>query len=89
MMPNKSRARNTPEHSPRSSGADYTFVGLPFCEVSIAWSGPSPVEHKELRWNAQTQEWFCVLCGRTSDHTAEEDARVELKYYECILPAPD
>ncbi len=44
------------------------------------------MEHKEIRWNPCTQEWFCVVCGRTSDHTNEEDARVELEFHECRLP---
>jgi hypothetical protein len=47
------------------------------------------VEHKTIRWNPYTQEWFCTVCGRTSDHTSEEDARHELELYECQLPARD
>jgi hypothetical protein len=45
------------------------------------------VKHKEIRWNPYTQEWFCIVCGRTSDHVSEEDARTELEMYECQLPA--
>src|ERR1700674_4641541 len=48
--------------------------------------GGSPVKHKEIRWNPYTQEWFCVVCSRTSDHVSETDARNELDMYECELP---
>jgi hypothetical protein len=47
------------------------------------------MKHKEIRWNPYTQEWFCVVCGRTSDHVSEADARNELDMYECQLPARD
>jgi hypothetical protein len=50
--------------------------------------GPNaPMKHKEIRWNPYTQEWFCVVCGRTSDHVNETDARTEMEMYECQLPA--
>jgi hypothetical protein len=29
------------------------------------------------------QEWFCAVCGRTSDHVSECDARRELEQFEC------
>jgi hypothetical protein len=47
------------------------------------------VKHNELRWNPHTQEWFCAACGRTSDHMTEEDARVELEYFDCKPPTPE
>jgi hypothetical protein len=47
------------------------------------------VEHKEIKWNPHTEEWFCVVCGRTSDHSTEEDARVELEYFECHPSTPE
>jgi hypothetical protein len=34
-----------------------------------------------------TQEWFCIVCGRTSDQASEKDARIEMKLFECRLPA--
>ena len=46
-------------------------------------------KHKDVRWNKEIQEWFCVKCGRTSDHTAKDDALTELEQYECELPTPD
>jgi hypothetical protein len=46
------------------------------------------VQHK-VRWNHLTKEWFCLCCGRTSDHMMEQDARGELEQYECSLPCPD
>jgi hypothetical protein len=44
------------------------------------------MKHKDIRWNPHTQEWFCLACGRTSDHTKEPDAHVELEQYECNVP---
>src|ERR1700741_46884 len=29
----------------------------------------------EIRWNPESQEWFCARCGRTSDHLIKEDAQ--------------
>lgn len=55
---------------------------------SVIWAserGSFPMEHEEIRLNPYTQEWFCVVCGRTSDHINEEDARVELELHECRL----
>ena len=43
-------------------------------------------KHRNIRWNPGTQEWFCVSCGRTSDHAYELDAQVELEQYECNMP---
>jgi hypothetical protein len=47
------------------------------------------MKHQEIRWNPHTQEWFCIVCGRTSDHVNEADARTELEMYECEQPARD
>jgi hypothetical protein len=44
------------------------------------------MKHKNVRWNPATLEWFCVVCGRTSDHLNEADAHVELEQYECSVP---
>ncbi len=41
--------------------------------------------HEEIRWNPALEEWFCVRCGRTSDHVAEERARKEIDEFECML----
>jgi len=45
-----------------------------------------PMKHPSIRWNPATQEWFCLVCGRTSDHANELDAHVELEQYECNVP---
>jgi hypothetical protein len=45
------------------------------------------MKHSEIRWNPEFQEWFCVRCGRTSDHVVYEDAQAELALFECELPA--
>jgi hypothetical protein len=47
------------------------------------------VKHGELRWNPTTSEWFCVRCGRASDHLSKQDAQIELEQFECSLPAVD
>lgn len=46
------------------------------------------MKHQEIQWNAELQEWFCVRCGRTSDHSAREDAQAEMEWFECELPVP-
>src|ERR1700687_1661525 len=45
------------------------------------------MKHLVIRWNPATQEWFCIKCGRTSDHISEEDAHVELDQHDCQLPS--
>ena len=45
------------------------------------------MKHKEIIWNPYTKKWFCVVCGRASDHISEADARAEVEMYECQLPA--
>jgi hypothetical protein len=45
------------------------------------------MKHEVVLWNRNTQEWFCLKCGGTSDHAAEEDARTELDLFDCELPA--
>src|ERR1700758_871825 len=32
----------------------------------------------EIRWNPESQEWFCARCGRTSDHLIKEDAQASV-----------
>lgn len=44
------------------------------------------MKHQHINWNPATQEWLCIKCGRTSDHTREKDARFELEQYECHIP---
>ena len=44
------------------------------------------MKHNNIRWNPLTQDWFCLACGRTSDHVAEADARTELEQYDCNVP---
>jgi len=43
------------------------------------------MKHKDIRWNRETEEWYCAKCGRTSDHLKKEDALVELEQFECEL----
>jgi hypothetical protein len=43
----------------------------------------------DLRWNPLTKEWFCIRCGRPSDHRTELGARGELDHYDCVLPSRD
>ena len=45
------------------------------------------MKHLTIRWNPATQEWFCIKCGRISDHISEEDARVELDQHDCQVPS--
>ena len=50
---------------------------------------PMTAKHAELRWNPATLEWYCVRCGRTSDHITVQDAEVELNQFDCTLPQPE
>jgi hypothetical protein len=44
------------------------------------------MKHLHIRWNPELQEWFCVKCGRTSDHTVRQNALVEMELFNCELP---
>jgi hypothetical protein len=44
------------------------------------------MKHAEIRWNPELEEWFCVRCGRTSDHVVHEDAQAEMEFFECVPP---
>jgi hypothetical protein len=59
--------------------------GHPAHIAIIAFNEPVPraTQHREVSWNPATQEWFCMRCGRTSDHTFEDDARQELENFKC------
>jgi hypothetical protein len=50
------------------------------CGKQLLWS---QMKHSELRWNPGLQEWLCVRCGLTSDHSSREDAETELESFEC------
>jgi len=50
---------------------------------------PFTVKHSEIRWNPELEEWFCVRCGRTSDHAVREDAQAEMDVFECVLPSTE
>ena len=39
----------------------------------------------DIRWNPELNEWFCALCGRTSDHATATDAIAELEVFECAM----
>jgi hypothetical protein len=47
------------------------------------------VKHPEIRWNPELEEWFCVKCGRTSDHVGRDDAQVEMEFFERQLPSTE
>lgn len=44
------------------------------------------MKHAKIVWNLNIKQWFCTMCGRTSEHVAEQDARVELDRCDCRLP---
>jgi hypothetical protein len=44
------------------------------------------MKHSKIVWNFNIKQWFCTICGRTSDHGAEQDARFELNQFDCQLP---
>ena len=44
-------------------------------------------DHADIRWHPELQEWFCAICGRTSDHTKLDDAQNEMNNFECELPS--
>jgi len=44
-------------------------------------------KHQFLRWNPEIQQWFCIACGRTSDHAALADAKIEIEQHDCKMPS--
>jgi hypothetical protein len=44
------------------------------------------MKHADIQWNPELEEWFCLKCGRTSDHVMREDAVAEMEWFECELP---
>lgn len=44
------------------------------------------MKHSDLRWNPSIREWFCGICGRTSNVENEDDASISLDQYECTIP---
>jgi hypothetical protein len=45
------------------------------------------MKHQDVRWNPANEEWFCAMCGRTSDHHVKQDAQWEFEQFECSPPA--
>jgi hypothetical protein len=45
----------------------------------------SAMKHPQLLWNSKTMAWFCIRCGRTSDHLIQADAERELDQFGCAL----
>ena len=41
------------------------------------------MRHPEIRWSPVTKEWFCLKCGRASDHVTKLDAEAELSQFDC------
>jgi len=60
--------------------------GRVLAEARVDRSVDRKMKHPELRWNPSLQEWFCVKCGRTSDHIDQEDAKTGLESFECEFP---
>jgi len=50
----------------------------------IEHPGSAKIAH-DIRWNPELNEWFCALCGRTSDHATATDAIAELEVFECAM----
>ncbi len=44
------------------------------------------MKHLKIVWNYNVKQWFCITCGRTSDHLIENDALEELEQLECQIP---
>lgn len=56
---------------------------------SDGWGRPNrarSMKHEKISWNPATQEWFCTKCGRTSDHSSQNDAYFEIEQFECHIP---
>lgn len=45
------------------------------------------MEH-DIRWNPDRSEWVCARCQRTSDHTRQRDAEIEIMQFKCV-PQPN
>lgn len=46
----------------------------------------SEPRHPEIRRHEPTQEWYCIKCGRRSDHTRADDAWGEINAFPCEPP---
>jgi hypothetical protein len=44
------------------------------------------MKHPKIVRNLDIKQWFCTTCGRTSEHLAEQDARIELDQFNCQVP---
>ena len=40
----------------------------------------------EIEKNPLTDEWFCTICLRASDHRNKVDAERELSQFKCVQP---
>jgi hypothetical protein len=46
------------------------------------------MREQHIEWNQAGQQWFCVRCLRSSDHSTKQDADRELSQFECKPPEP-
>ena len=51
-------------------------------------SSTKTLMHVAIRWHPELKEWYCIKCGRTSDHEIEDNAWIEINGFECSPPTP-
>ena len=61
-----------------------TYLPHKNMEIPKRKPGSAKIAH-DIRWNPELNEWFCALCGRTSDHVTATDAIAELEVFECAM----
>jgi pSer/pThr/pTyr-binding forkhead associated (FHA) protein len=76
-----------PRHATDNTAREFLsqISGIQLSRTAPIWKDYE-LRHPNLRWNPAIQEWFCVECGRTSDHLILEDARWELNQRDCSVP---
>jgi hypothetical protein len=44
------------------------------------------MKRHELKWDGHLKQWFCLECGRISNHVGKLTAEDELNKFDCINP---
>ena len=57
------------------------------CKLGNRPNAHEGMEH-DIHWNPDRSEWICARCRRTSDHTHQRDAEIEIMQFKCV-PQPN
>ena len=54
----------------------------------MQFSSARILTHVAIRWQPDLKEWYCIKCGRTSEHAIEHDAWIQINGFDCSPPTP-